>query len=120
MVIYRSSSQDKISKPFFIKTILTKSIENDENFNKLLSGIKFTFTIISCLYLYIHVHAENFFFILDKSSKVGIVINSLTTVIAHQNIANLCKDLVEVMNYHTQSMVQFTIFYELIGLLFFC
>ena len=54
-----------------------------------------------------------FFFISEKSvNKVGIVINSLSAIISHQNIAVVCRDLCEVVNYHTQSNIHFIFFYE--------
>ncbi|CAB3991444.1 Elongator complex 5 [Paramuricea clavata] len=75
-VTAKSSSSEPISKPFFLKNVLTKTIENDESFTRLLS---------------------------EKSMKVGIIINSLSSVISHQNIAVVCRDLCELLDYHTQS-----------------
>ncbi|XP_028394051.1 elongator complex protein 5-like [Dendronephthya gigantea] len=67
---------ESISKPFFLKNIVSKHIQNDERFTSLLS---------------------------DKLNKVGIIIYSLTNVIAHQDVNALCRDLFEVINFHTKT-----------------
>ena len=103
--IYRSLSSDPISKPFLFKNILTKTIKNNEKFTLLLSGNTHKFYYIY-QYLRLYTYFWHIFSVLENSvKKVGIIINSLSAVLSHQNIAVVCKDLYEVINYRTQSNV---------------
>lgn len=43
--------------------------------------------------------------ILDKLTKVGVVINSLSMVIHHGNQATISKDLFEVIHFKTPSIL---------------
>ena len=40
ILFYRAPSVESISKPFFFKNVLSKTIENDGKFTQLLSGTK--------------------------------------------------------------------------------
>ena len=53
------------------------------------------------------------FLISEKPVKVGIIINSLSAVILHQNIAAVCRDLYDIISYRSPCTVHFSVFHEL-------